>query len=398
MLYRAETFEPLTETPWEESAVRSAVAAIGADAERAYSAEGLWPADEWDAWTCPAPLKNLYVGAAGVVWALSALRGRGLVEGGLDLAAAARRAWEAWRAEPDFPAGEQLPSPAESSLLCGETGALLVAWRLEPDGVLADLLLERVRANVRNDAWELMWGSPGTLLAAGLMHEWTGEQRWADAWQESARILLDARDADGLWTQHLYGGEVRSLGAPHGLVGNVGALLRGPLAGERRTELVDGTVALLERFAIREGDLVSWPGAAGAGIAWRDGEIRLQWCGGAPGVAIAAGGYLPDELLLGAASTVWAAGPHGLEKGPGICHGTAGNGYALLRAFARTGDESWLERARRFAVHALEQVERLRASRGRGRYALWTGDVGVALFAADCLEGRAEYPLLEAWE
>jgi hypothetical protein len=30
-------------------------------------------------------------------------------------------------------------------------------------------------------------------------------------------------------------------------------------------------------------------------------------------------------------------------------------------------------------VHTLEQVER----RGRGRYSLFTGDVGVALYAAD---------------
>jgi Lanthionine synthetase C-like protein len=75
-----------------------------------------------------------------------------------------------------------------------------------------------------------------------------------------------------------------------------------------------------------------------------------------------------------------------------ICHGTAGNGYAFLKAFERTGDELWLDRARRFAVHALDQVER----RGHGRYSLWTGDVGVALFAADCLEERTGYPVLDS--
>ena len=78
-----------------------------------------------------------------------------------------------------------------------------------------------------------------------------------------------------------------------------------------------------------------------------------------------------------------------------ICHGTAGNGYAFLEVFRRTGDERWLDRARRFAMHALEQVERLRAQRGRGRYSLWTGDVGVALYAADCLDARAAYPILD---
>jgi hypothetical protein len=41
-------------------------------------------------------------------------------------------------------------------------------------------------------------------------------------------------------------------------------------------------------------------------------------------------------------------------------------------------------------------VRRLRAQRGRGRYSLWTGDLGVALYLADCLDARAAYPLLDA--
>jgi hypothetical protein len=124
----------------------------------------------------------------------------------------------------------------------------------------------------------------------------------------------------------------------------------------------------------------------------------LQWCSGAPGIIVSAGDYLPEELALAGAELVWHAGPHGDEKGYGICHGTAGNGYALLRTFERTGDERWLERARRFAVHALEQAERLEGTRGRRRYSLWTGDVGAALFAADCLDARARYPILDTWE
>jgi hypothetical protein len=41
-------------------------------------------------------------------------------------------------------------------------------------------------------------------------------------------------------------------------------------------------------------------------------------------------------------------------------------------------------------MHALRQVER----RPR-RSSLWTGDVGTALYAADCLEGRGGYPFFE---
>ena len=99
--------------------------------------------------------------------------------------------------------------------------------------------------------------------------------------------------------------------------------------------------------------------------------------------------YLDETLLLAGAELVWRAGSPTMEKGYGICHGTAGNGYALLAAFRRTGDEKWLDRARRFAAHALGQIERQ-----GGRYSLWTGDVGAALFAADCVDGRTRYPIL----
>ena len=62
-----------------------------------------------------------------------------------------------------------------------------------------------------------------------------------------------------------------------------------------------------------------------------------------------------------------------------------------------TGDDVWLERARRFAMHALEQVERERAQLGRGRYTLYTGDVGAALFAQSCLDVDARFPTMDVW-
>jgi Lanthionine synthetase C-like protein len=393
VLYQPEHFEPLTDEPWNEARVRDAICAIVADTDAAFDPVGLWPAHEWDGWQAKLPLKNLYVGAAGVLWALDALRRLGHAETQIDLAAAALRALELWRAEQDFIEDLVRPEPAESALYLGESGVLLVACRLAPSAQLRTDLLARVRANVANEAEELFWGAPGTLLAAAAMRDWTGEERWEAAARETAQALAGRRDGDGLWTQRLYGNEFRSLGAPHGLVGNVAALLR--VEDERNGALMQDTAALLARAAVLEDGLATWPLADGRGLVARDGEIRLQWCGGAPGIVIAAAPYLDEELLLAGAELVWQAGPHSLEKGAGICHGTAGNGYALLKAFARTGDERWLERARRFAVHALAQFERLRAANGRGRYALGTGDVGVALFAASCLAGDARYPVLD---
>jgi lantibiotic modifying enzyme len=398
VLYRPESFEPLTDEGWNEERVRSGIAAIVSDADDAYDPQSLWPANEWDAWQSATPLKDLYAGAAGVVWALDALRRRGHAETRLDLAAAAARALELWRVEPDLTAGSELelPSTPASSLLCGESGILLVAWRLEPSAELADALLERVRENVANEAEELMWGSPGTLLAAHAMHGWTWEERWAEAWRESAEALRSRRDADGVWEQQLYGSRRRFIGPVHGLVGNVLALLQA--GDERNADLQRETAAILAREVVLEDGLATWPALVGGDLRPKDGEIRLQWCHGAPGIVATAMPYLDEELLLAGAELTWHAGAHGPEKGAGLCHGTAGNGYALLKAFARTGDERWLDRARRFAVHALAQAERAREELGRGRYSLFTGDVGAALFASACLDAEPRFPVLDGWD
>ena len=54
--------------------MRGEIERIVADADASFDAEALWPAEEWDSWQTPTPLKALYVGGAGVVWALGALR------------------------------------------------------------------------------------------------------------------------------------------------------------------------------------------------------------------------------------------------------------------------------------------------------------------------------------
>jgi hypothetical protein len=397
VLYRPEAFEPLTDDPWDEGRARAAIASIVEDADAAFDPDALWPANEWDAWGSTPPLKAVYAGAAGVAWALEALRRRGFAETQVDLVAAATRALDLWAEAPDLGTGEvQLPEPPEPSLFFAEGGVLLVAWRLSPNEELADRLLARIRENVANESDEVMWGSPGTMLAAHAMRGWTGEERWAEAWRESAEALRARRDADGLWTQRLYGGRPsRSLGPAHGLVGNVHALLQ--LDDPRNDALRAETAALLAREAVVEDGLANWPALPGEALE-RNDQIRVQWCHGGPGIVSTAAAYLDEELLLAGAELIWQAGAHGAEKGAGLCHGTAGNGFALLAAFGRTGDERWLERARRFAVHALGQVEQERQEQGRGRFSLFSGDLGVALFAAACLAADPRFPIMDTWD
>jgi hypothetical protein len=61
-----------------------------------------------------------------------------------------------------------------------------------------------------------------------------------------------------------------------------------------------------------------------------------------PSWARAAIGAIGSVLLAGGELT-WRAGP--LAKGPGLCHGTAGNGLAFLAPFDRTGDDRCTSRA-----------------------------------------------------
>ncbi|HKN63405.1 MAG TPA: lanthionine synthetase LanC family protein [Gaiellaceae bacterium] len=370
MLFDPAAFEPLTDEPWDEARVRDGIAAIVTDADAAFDPDGLWPAHEWDGYKAALPLKNLYLGAAGVVWALDDLQRRGLAETSLDLPAVAAHALELWRAEPDYMEGEVLPEPPESALFLGETGILLVCHRLGL-GLDVDAELEaRIRANVANESEELFWGTPGTLLAAA-------HAGLDAAARESADALASRRDEEGLWTQHLWGSEFKAIGASHGAVSNVRALLH--VDDPRNDQLRRDMNRILAERATWQNGLVNWTS-----------EPKLQWDVGTPGILVAAGDYLDEELLFAGAETVWQAGAHGDEKGHGICHGTSGNGFGLLAAFERTQDEVWLERARRFAVHALAQAARM-----PGRYSLFTGGVGTALFAAACLDGDARFPVLE---
>jgi lantibiotic modifying enzyme len=388
MLYEPTQFEALIDEPWDPARIEDAIAAIVADADEAFDPAALWPAHEWDGWEAPLPMKNLYVGAAGVIWALDELRRRGHAETSLDLAAAALRTLELERAEPDSTADDHY-HPA--SLLRGEAGPLLVAYRLTRNPQLADDLQALVRANVANPTDDVMWGAPGTLLVALAMGEWTGEPRWEDTARETAAALRKRRGEDGLWRQD---DDYRGLGTVHGAAGNTQVLLR----FEPDDGLAAETGDVLERTAFREDGLANWPGAPRPQLARpRDGRICLQWCTGAPGIVAGACDYLDEQLLLAGAELVWRAGAHGDEKGHGICHGTSGNGFALLKAFARTGDERWLERARAFAMHAVEQVERARAEYGRGRYTLWTGDASVACYLASCIAADPAMPVLDAF-
>ena len=365
MLFTPEAHEALSDAPWSAERARAAVASIVADAEGAFD-DGwtMHPVDVEEGDNPATRFRTVHIGGAGVVAALYRLAQRGLAELRRDYVPYLERSLEA---EPDFPDWD-----AERSLWMGETGIRLVLQRLAPSPANLERLSELIAANERDERCELMFGSPGTILA--------GRELGLDV-TASVRWLEGRRDTEGLWTQQLFGRSTRSLGPAHGFAGCVLAL--GDVADVSET---------LERQAVWEDGLVNWPPAQGIRLdANGDGRIRTQWCHGAPRIVATLAPMLDEELAIAGGELAWRAGP--LQKGAGLCHGTAGNGYAFLALLDRTGDERWLTRARAFAMHAAAQVERSRSEYGRGRHTLWTGDLGAALYLADCVDGEGELPL-----
>lgn len=396
-LFDPARHEPLTALPWDDGVARAALERIVHDTREAWGGpEDLWPIHPTDVSDeRPDVLTPLYHGAAGVIWALHHL---GVAEADQHLPAL-RTLSERCRADSLRLQGEVRPSFG-----LGEAGILLIQWRLDPHAATADALADAIVANMNHPAPGWAWGSAGTLQAALFMHDATGDARWADLFRQGADILWETwfeEPATGawVWTQDLYGEKHNQLGGLHGLASVAHTLLAGRhlLPEARRAELIARVQATLARTALTEGDLTNWPFEVGKAGPKLPRVMFVQHCVGAPGVinGLAALPADPevDALFLAAGELIWTAGP--VAKAPGLCHGTPGNGYALLKLFHRTGDDLWLARARRFAMHAIGQGEAWKHQYGQRKFSLWTGDLGLACFVADCLEARSEIPTFD---
>ncbi len=380
-LFDRTEHESPTSSPWDENRVRCGIDRIVDETLDALEPGRFWPRSELDDYGRPVERdRALWIGATGVLWALERL-GAGVGE---------QSVYESYLEQPDI--------PGSTGLMNGETGVLLVSWRLAPTPEKEERLLQLVTGNLGSPDNELFDGVPGTMLAALHLYEATGEERWREAWLSCAahvwgRFRHDDELGCRIWVQHRRGRLIRSIGAGHGFASNAHSLLRGhELLGEEWTAEVQRAVAdTAMALAVREAELVNWPTAAD--LYWAEQfTTRVQWCHGAPGL-ITNLATLPrdeqtDDLLAAAGELTWRAGP--LRKGAGLCHGTAGNGCAFLALHARTGDELWLDRARVFAVHALEQTEA-----SGPRHSLWTGNIGVALYLRACLDGWQGMPIVD---
>jgi hypothetical protein len=385
---------PLRPLRWNAGEASAAIEEIAADALAHFDDARFWPAHPQED-GLPDGTTSFYVGATGVIWALDYLRRIKATQASFDFTSVLPDLIERNRAE-----FSQLDYPAHGSLLFGDLGTALAVMRLRGEPALADAIYARTDANTTLAIRELMWGMPGSMLACIHMHEMTGEPRWRLLFEtQAARLLSELEDTDlgPLWTQDLYGSHLRWLGPVHGYAGNMIPLLRGWdwLRAGQRAQIAAAVPKTLGRTAFRSPAGINWPSRAA-----QDGKPpRLcQHCHGAPGM-VTTFADAPfesnemDDLLRKGGEFAWNAGP--LVKGSNLCHGTGGNGYAFLKLYRRTREGIWLERARAFAMNAIAQCREARREFGRGRYSLWTGDVGLAIYLWDCLTAEPFFPTID---
>jgi len=401
MLFLPERHEPLTTEPWDEAKARAALLRIVAETNAAFTQDGLWPIHPQDISPERPPdcMKMLYNGAAGVIWALHELAGRKFAPLAHDFLPVVRSLTA--RHHDDLTKYEGIRNyigHERDGYLFGETGLDLLEWKLAPSPATSDRLAARIERKV-GDNRGIVWGGAGAMLAALFLHKATGDARWRELFSRHAGALwsqwhYDSESRCHLWAVDLYGQVEKRLTPLHGFFANAGALLRGAdlLAEDRRNELRRRVAEAVRATAIVEDGVPNWPVSRESALPR---SLYLQFCNGAPGVVVSTiDAKLGIDDLLGAGGNLaWSAGP--VVKPPSLCHGAPSAGYAFLKLHAHTGSTDWLTKARRFAMHAIAQSDAARVAHGQRKFSLWTGDLGLALYLADCLDARASFPALD---
>ena len=345
---------------------------------------------------------DLYFGKAGVLWAIDYLQTVGAVDSTFNVTSHLDETLEQNRQQ----YSKYSPYPEQSSYLFGELPLLLLQYKLSPNENKAMQIWHSIHQNDTQPVRELMWGVAGSMLAAYFMYQWTQENRWQEVFKSQAEQLLGewqpVDEGVHLWTVDLYGSQRQYLGPVHGFASNLTPLLMGKslLSDKEFQHISAKAMTTAVRTAVTDNDLANWHAVYDAANPSNPPKL-VQYCHGAPGMVTALA-TLPhgvneefDRILEKGGELTWKAGA--LKKGSNLCHGTGGNGYAFLKLFIRTGDRMWLDRARAFAMHAIEQYRLSQQLYGQLRYPLWTGDLGLAIYLWDCIQAQARFPTIDVF-
>ncbi|CAG9539667.1 unnamed protein product [Cercopithifilaria johnstoni] len=188
------------------------------------------------------------------------------------------------------------------------------------------------------------------------------------------------------------------LGAAHGLMGILQMLLCFVefLDEEAKSDVLK-TVDWIVSLQLKNGNI---PAKVEEGGLDRGENELVHWCHGATGaVHLMVVAYLRtcNEKYLKSADAalnlIWQKGI--LMKGPGICHGAAGSGYAFLLFHRLTNEQRYLDCARCIAKAFCSEDFRRRARTPDRPYSLFEGISGTLCFMCDLLEPhKTQFPLV----
>jgi lantibiotic modifying enzyme len=381
MLFDKERHETLSKGAWNEKVVKDVIENIVHSTINSYSDIHFWSKQD-------AIKKSVYFGAAGTLWGLVYTADFLKIKIPLRFKKLTEKIYEAYLNNPDTE--EVVPS-----FFLGESGILLMKLKYNHQKSDADKLYELVQNNIENPTLETLWGAPGTMLVAFHAYEFEKDKRWINLIQENANyLILTLKEAiakgDLIWQQDLYGRKVYYVGAGHGYYGNIYPLLKclKHLKDEDQQFILKNVIETTKKMVIEDDGKINWPSTLSA----EKTKIPLvQWCHGAPGIINSLIDFPKnldqefEKILIKAGELIWEAGP--LTKGIGLCHGTDGNGIAFLQLYKRTGDKIWLERARSFAMHIIDQR--------KFNSSLFTGDIGLAVYLMNCVIEEDRFPTLD---
>jgi lantibiotic modifying enzyme len=389
---------PLKNFRWEPELVQETIQEIAQDATTRLDRSQKLPRHPLDDFGVGS---DLYMGTTGVIWALTYLDRMQAVRARADFTALLQD--QLLANEKD---SSRMPHPENASYLFGDLPIFMLQFRLAPDTRITDRLFESIRKNNVQPVREFMWGAAGSMLCANFLYGWTSEDRWKELYLFQAERLLSERERiDGvgyLWTVDLYGQKQKFLGPVHGFAGNIIPFIKGRdlLPKTVYEDVCSKAVETLVNTAITDDTHANWVAVFDEFDRTQNPHL-VQHCHGAPGMVTVFSDFASgidrrfDRLMEKAGELIWDVGP--LQKGANLCHGTAGNGYALLKLCRRTRNDLWLERARAFAMNAIGQYRAAKELYGQGRYTLWTGDLGTAVYLWDCINGEANFPTVDVF-
>ncbi|PFH34655.1 lanthionine synthetase C family protein [Besnoitia besnoiti] len=250
------------------------------------------------------------------------------------------------------------------------------------------------------DSDEWLYGRAGYLYGCLFLNHLVPGSVPESVINQTAKTILESGAAYGretglsplmyVWHDKQY------IGAAHGVIGIVYMLMlvdsvrRDPNA----MRLVKGTLDWLLTLETKNHN---WPAVVGGAD-----DYLCHFCHGASGAVFAFGvGSIVfnnreyQKAALRAADCVWRYGL--LKKGPGICHGISGSGYALLMAYKLTRDPIWLDRAADFALKMFDEKLQADSRVPDSPFSLFEGLAGAMCLLVDLLKDplKSAFPFFE---